>query len=70
MKKLLNILFEYKDYSSEIDILEPSFGTGNFIEILKERGFTKIDGCAPVRCSFSKGGGNGMKLPKNFDEYI
>jgi len=45
VEKLLDILFEYRDYKSTIEILEPSFGTGNFIKILNKRGFYSVDGC-------------------------
>ncbi|MFZ2149582.1 MAG: N-6 DNA methylase [Minisyncoccia bacterium] len=42
--KLLNILFTYKKYSKKSSLLEPSFGTGNFIKNLKKRGFQNIEG--------------------------
>lgn len=45
IEKLLDILFEYKHYKNNIEILEPSFGTGNFIKVLDRRGFYNIDGC-------------------------
>lgn len=45
IEKLLDILFEYKHYKNNIEILEPSFGTGNFIKVLNRRGFYNIDGC-------------------------
>jgi len=45
IEKLLDILFEYKHYKNNIKILEPSFGTGNFIKVLNSRGFHNIDGC-------------------------
>jgi hypothetical protein len=45
VEKLLDVLFEYKPYDKKIKILEPSFGTGNFINVLKRRGFHNIDGC-------------------------
>lgn len=45
VRTLLNLLFEYKKYKSNIKILEPSFGTGNFIKGLKEKGFYNIVGC-------------------------
>src|SRR3990167_702747 len=35
VEKLLDLLFSYKKYSKKISILEPSFGTGNFIKELK-----------------------------------
>jgi len=45
IEKLLDILFEYKHYKNNIEILEPSFGIGNFIKVLNRRGFYNIDGC-------------------------
>lgn len=45
IEKLLDILFGYKHYKNNIEILEPSFGTGNFIKVLNKRGFYDIDGC-------------------------
>jgi hypothetical protein len=45
IEKLLDILFEYKNYNKNIRIVEPSFGTGNFIKVLNKRGFYNIDGC-------------------------
>jgi len=45
VNKLLNLLFEYKNYKKGISILEPSFGTGNFIENLKEKSYLNIAGC-------------------------
>jgi len=45
IEKLLDTLLEYKTYAKNIRILEPSFGTGNFIKVLKRRSFYNIDGC-------------------------
>lgn len=48
VERVVNLLLEYKNYipiNKEIKILEPSFGTGNFIEVLKRLGFNKIEGC-------------------------
>ena len=45
VEKLLDLLFGYKKYEQDIDILEPSSGTGNFIKVLKQRGFKNIDDC-------------------------
>lgn len=45
IEKLLDILLEYKFYTNNITILEPSFGTGNFIRVLNQRGFYNVDGC-------------------------
>ena len=44
VKKLLNLLFQYKKYSKNISILEPSFGTGNFIKELLNNGYNNITG--------------------------
>lgn len=44
VEKLLDLLFLYKNYNTEISILEPSFGTGNFIKELKNKKFKKIEG--------------------------
>ena len=43
--RLLDLLFKYKKYSKNIKILEPSFGTGNFITGLNKKNFLDIDGC-------------------------
>ena len=45
VENLLNILLKYKPYDQSIRILEPSFGTGNFIKVLSRKGFYNIDGC-------------------------
>lgn len=45
VRKLIGIPLSYKTLPNNIKILEPSFGTGNFITELKEVGFTKVDGC-------------------------
>lgn len=45
VKKLLDLLFVYKKYDKNIEILEPSSGTGNFIKVLKQKGFKNIDDC-------------------------
>lgn len=45
VEKLIDILLEYKNYDRSIKILEPSFGTGNFIKVLEKRGFNNVDGC-------------------------
>ncbi|MCG2694541.1 Eco57I restriction-modification methylase domain-containing protein [Candidatus Parcubacteria bacterium] len=44
VQKLLDLLFLYKKYDEESSILEPSFGTGNFIKELENRNFKKIKG--------------------------
>lgn len=44
VKRLLDLIFTYKKYHKTINILEPSFGTGNFIKELKKIGFANIDG--------------------------
>ncbi len=45
VERVISLLLGYKKYNKEIKILEPSFGTGNFIEGLKSLGFSKIEGC-------------------------
>ena len=45
IEKLLDLLFKYKTYHMNIKILEPSFGTGNFIKVLNKREFFNINGC-------------------------
>ena len=45
VRRLLALLFEYKKNNKKIKILEPSFGTGNFIKGLNERNYLNIDGC-------------------------
>ena len=42
--KLLDLLFLYKKYPKNISILEPSFGTGNFIKELTIKGYKNITG--------------------------
>lgn len=45
VEKLLDFMFSYKKYDKETEILEPSFGTGNFIKALNKRGYQHIEGC-------------------------
>lgn len=45
IEKSLALLLKYKPYKTGIRILEPSFGSGNFIEVLKQNGFDNIEGC-------------------------
>lgn len=45
VKKVVDLILKYKGYDKKIRILEPSFGTGNFIQILNDQGFTDIEGC-------------------------
>jgi hypothetical protein len=45
VNSLLDLLLKYNRYSKNIEILEPSFGTGNFISELKRKKFLKIKGC-------------------------
>lgn len=42
---MVSLVLFYKHYKNNINILEPSFGTGNFIKTLKEKTFSNIDGC-------------------------
>ncbi len=43
--KTINLILRYKSYDKAIKILEPSFGTGNFIKGLKDKRFSNIIGC-------------------------
>ncbi len=45
VKKVIDLILKNKKYDKKIHVLEPSFGTGNFIQILKEKGFSNIEGC-------------------------
>jgi len=45
VERTINLILDYKGYERKIRILEPSFGTGNFMRILKEKGFANIEGC-------------------------
>ncbi|MBU3924493.1 Eco57I restriction-modification methylase domain-containing protein [Patescibacteria group bacterium] len=45
VRDLVNLVFLNKHYKNSIKILEPSFGTGNFIKALKEKKFSDIEGC-------------------------
>lgn len=45
INELIELLLYYKLIDSNAKILEPSFGTGNFIKVLKHKGFNSIIGC-------------------------
>ena len=45
VRDLVNLVLSHKHYKNNINILEPSFGTGNFIKALREKAFSSIDGC-------------------------
>ncbi len=45
VKKAVDLILEFKKYDKNIGILEPAFGTGNFIRVLKEKNFKNIEGC-------------------------
>lgn len=45
VRNLVDLVLKYKPCKNNVKILEPSFGTGNFIAVLKEKGFSFIDGC-------------------------
>ncbi|MBI2252417.1 MAG: hypothetical protein HYU63_06740 [Armatimonadetes bacterium] len=45
VERLLELIFNYKKYDKDIKILEPSFGTGNFIKVLNKKGYNNIEGC-------------------------
>jgi len=42
---LVSLLKQYAHYSNDIKVLEPSFGKGSFIEVLKENGLNNVKGC-------------------------
>lgn len=44
VERLLDLVFSYRKYNKDIAILEPSFGTGNFIKELNKMGYINIDG--------------------------
>lgn len=45
VQKVIDLIQKYKKYPKNISVLEPSFGTGNFISVLKEENFNMITGC-------------------------
>ena len=45
VRKAVDLVLQFKNYDKNIRILEPAFGTGNFIRVLKEKGFKNIEGC-------------------------
>lgn len=45
VRNLVNLVLKYGRCENTAKILEPSFGTGNFIKALKEKNFQNIDGC-------------------------
>lgn len=45
VQDLVDLVLSHKYYENSIKILEPSFGTGNFITVLEKKGFSNIDGC-------------------------
>lgn len=71
VRRLLDLLFGYKKYGKKIKILEPSFGTGNFIKGLNEKKYLNIDGCEIDKdltenpCDFFE-----MPITKNYDLLI
>lgn len=62
VERLLDLLFTYKKYSNQIKVLEPSFGTGNFIKTLKKGGVKDIEGCEIDR-EFTKTPSDFFNLP-------
>lgn len=71
VRKMISLLLDYKKYNSKIKILEPSFGTGNFIKALKEKGFSNIDGCE-IDKELTKNPSDFFNMPfdKNYDLII
>lgn len=45
VEKAIDLLQYYKGYDKDIKIFEPSSGTGNFIKVLKRRGFNNLVEC-------------------------
>src|SRR3989344_832600 len=45
IERVIDLLHYYKEYNKDIKIFEPSSGTGNFVKVLKGRGFNKIIEC-------------------------
>jgi hypothetical protein len=45
VKKVFDLIIKYKKYDNNINILEPSFGTRNFISVLNQENFNFITGC-------------------------
>lgn len=45
VERVLKIILEFKKYPSDASILEPSFGTGNFLKVLSENDFNNVIGC-------------------------
>ena len=44
-RRVIDLILEFKKCDENIKILEPAFRTGNFIHVLKEKGFKNIEGC-------------------------
>ncbi len=45
VERVLKLILEFKRYNHDASILEPSFGTGNFIQVLAENNFKNVTGC-------------------------
>lgn len=45
VERVLKIILEFKKYPNDASILEPSFGTGNFLKVLSENDFNNVIGC-------------------------
>ncbi len=45
VKRILDLVLEYRNYGKGIRILEPSSGTGNFVSVMSGMGFRNIDEC-------------------------
>ena len=45
VERVMDLILVYKQYGTGIHILEPSFGTGNFVQVLDKRGYKNIKGC-------------------------
>ncbi|MEA2113438.1 MAG: hypothetical protein U9P63_02155 [Patescibacteria group bacterium] len=70
VKKLLDLLFDYRKYEKGIKILEPSSGTGNFVKVLNQKGFKNIDDCE-IDPKFTENPSDFFNLPvKNKYDFI
>lgn len=54
VEKAIQLTLEYKNFDKDIDVLEPGFGTGNFVNVLREMGFENIDGCEVDKTLFDE----------------
>ena len=62
VERVLKIILEFKKYPCDASILEPSFGTGNFLKVLSNNGFNNVVGCEIDPALTEK--------PKDFFDYL